>query len=60
MCAWQYVYGTDPVAEAEVGARAVANGAQCLVIDAEAEYEGRYASAQVYLRTLRAAIGAAQ
>jgi hypothetical protein len=57
VCAWQYVYGADPIGEAAVGARAVANGAQCLVIDAEAEYEGRYASAQVYLRALRAAVG---
>ena len=57
VCAWQYVYGADPAAEAAVAAQAVANGAQCLVIDAEAEYEGRYASAQVYMRTLRADVG---
>jgi peptidoglycan hydrolase-like protein with peptidoglycan-binding domain len=35
----------------------VANGADCLVIDAEAEYEGRYAAAQTYVADLRAAIG---
>jgi hypothetical protein len=29
-----------------------------MVIDAEAEYEGRYASAQEYMRTLRADVGA--
>jgi peptidoglycan hydrolase-like protein with peptidoglycan-binding domain len=57
VCAWQYVYGTDPLAEAAVGARAVRNGADCLVIDAEAEYEGRYASAQTYIDALRAAVG---
>ncbi len=40
VCAWQYVYGTNPAGEAEMGARAVAAGADCLVIDAEGEYEG--------------------
>jgi peptidoglycan hydrolase-like protein with peptidoglycan-binding domain len=58
VCAWQYVYGTDPSAEAAVGALAVRNGADCLVIDAEAEYEGRYAAAQTYIDALRAAVGA--
>jgi peptidoglycan hydrolase-like protein with peptidoglycan-binding domain len=57
VCAWQYVYGADPSAEATVGARAVSNGADCLAIDAEAEYEGRYASAQTYIDELRAAVG---
>ena len=57
VCAWQYVYGTDPVAEADMGARAVRAGAQCLVIDAEAEYEGRYASAATYVRELRRLVG---
>src|SRR5437764_11837444 len=58
-CAWQYVYGANPAGEASLGARAVANGADCLVIDAEAEYEGRYAAAQTYVRNLRAKVGAA-
>jgi peptidoglycan hydrolase-like protein with peptidoglycan-binding domain len=57
VCAWQYVYGSNPAGEASLGARAVANGADCLVIDAESEYEGRYAAAQTYLADLRAAIG---
>jgi peptidoglycan hydrolase-like protein with peptidoglycan-binding domain len=56
-CAWQYVYGSSPAGEAELGARAVANGADCLVIDAEAEYEGHYAAAQTYINTLRTKIG---
>src|SRR5271165_4424897 len=56
-CAWQYVYGTNPVGEAELGAQAAADGADCLVIDAESEYEGRYAAAQTYIDTLRAKIG---
>jgi hypothetical protein len=57
VCAWQYVYGTDPVGEADTAARAVRAGAQCLVIDAEAEYEGRYSSAATYLRELRRLAG---
>jgi len=56
-CAWQYVYGSNPTGEAELGARAVAAGADCLVIDAEVEYEGHYAAAQTYINTLRAKIG---
>jgi peptidoglycan hydrolase-like protein with peptidoglycan-binding domain len=57
VCAWQYVYGSQPEGEAALGARAVAAGADCLVIDAEAEYEGRYAAAQTYITQLRAKIG---
>ncbi len=57
VCAWQYVYGTEPVGEAALGAEAVANGADCLVIDAEGEYEGHYAAAQTYIDDLRAKIG---
>ncbi|MDQ6605260.1 MAG: peptidoglycan-binding protein [Actinomycetota bacterium] len=57
VCAWQYVYGNDPVGEARVGAAAVRDGADCLLIDAETEYEGKYVSAQTYLTTLRKLIG---
>ncbi len=57
VCAWQYVYGTNPIGEAELGAKAVATGADCLVIDAESSYEGRYGAAQQYIDTLRAKIG---
>lgn len=57
VCAWQYVYGTHPAAEAQLGAQAVSDGADCLIIDAEAEYEGKYAAAQTYVQTLRGAIG---
>jgi peptidoglycan hydrolase-like protein with peptidoglycan-binding domain len=56
-CAWQYVYGTNPAGEAALGAQAAASGADCLVIDAEAEYEGKYASAQTYIADLRAKVG---
>ncbi len=57
VCAWQFVYGTEPVGEAALGAEAVANGADCLVIDAESQYEGHYAAAQTYIDDLRAKIG---
>ncbi len=57
VCAWQYVYGKSPATEAQIGADAVRNGADCLMIDAESEYEGKYVSAQTYIRTLRNLIG---
>ncbi len=57
VCAWQYVYGNSPVTEAYKGAAAVHDGADCLIIDAESEYEGKYVSAQVYIQRLRALIG---
>jgi hypothetical protein len=59
VCAWQFVYGDSPVAEAKAGAAAVRRGADCLVIDAEGQYEGKYASADRYIRALRGRIGAA-
>ena len=58
VCGWQYVYGTNPAGEAALGAMAAANGADCLVIDAESEYEGHYAAAQTYITALRAKVGA--
>jgi Putative peptidoglycan binding domain len=57
VCAWQYVYGTNPAGEAELGAKAAASGAECLVIDAESQYEGRYGAAQTYIADLRAKVG---
>jgi peptidoglycan hydrolase-like protein with peptidoglycan-binding domain len=59
VCAWQFVYGDSPVAEAKVGAAAVRRGADCLTIDAEGQYEGKYAAADLYIRALRGRIGAA-
>jgi len=59
VCAWQYVYGNQPVVEAQRGAQAVQIGADCLVIDAESQYEGRYAAAQRYIAALRSAVGPA-
>jgi hypothetical protein len=58
VCAWQYVYGNHPISEAYVGAAAVKDGANCLVIDAESEYEGKYVAAQSYITRLRKLIGA--
>jgi hypothetical protein len=58
VCAWQFVYGDNPVGEAKVGAEAVRDGADCLVIDAEGQYEGKYAAADRYIRGLRKRIGA--
>jgi hypothetical protein len=57
VCAWQYVYGKHPITEAYVGAAAVKDGADCLLIDAESEYEGRYVQAQAYMQRLRTLIG---
>jgi peptidoglycan hydrolase-like protein with peptidoglycan-binding domain len=56
-CAWQFVYGNDPVAEASLGADAIADGADCLVVDAESAYKGKYAAAQQYVAALRATVG---
>jgi hypothetical protein len=57
VCAWQFVYGSRPRGEARRGAEAVAKGADCLVIDAESHYEGRYAAADRYIDKLRNLIG---
>jgi hypothetical protein len=57
VCAWQYVYGNHPITEAYQGARAVRDGADCLIIDAESEYQGKYVAAQSYIRRLRRLIG---
>ncbi len=57
VCAWQFVYGTYPLGEARRGAEAERIGADCLVIDAEANYEGRYAAADRYVGALRKRVG---
>jgi hypothetical protein len=57
VCAWQFVYGKNPKTEANLGASAKRAGADCLVIDAEGHYEGRYAAAQAYIKRLRARVG---
>jgi len=57
VCGWQYVYGADPKGEARAGARAAEMGADCLIIDAESQYEGRYGAADKYVRALRKRVG---
>ena len=57
VCAWQYVYGTHPSGEAKQGIAAKNDGADCVVIDAESEYEGRYAAASKYMKKLRHGVG---
>jgi Putative peptidoglycan binding domain len=57
VCAWQFVYGRAAAREASVGAAAVARGADCLVIDAEGHYEGRYPHASTYISALRSRVG---
>ena len=62
VCAWQYVLGRRPEAEAAIAARAVRAGADCFVIDAEIEFEryrDRYARVQRYMHALRAQVGPA-
>lgn len=57
VCTWQYVYGGRPKPEADAAIKAISRGADCFVIDAESEYEGRYREAAIYVRRLRAAVG---
>ncbi len=57
VCAWQFVYGNNPTAEAKAALAAIARGAECFVIDAEGQYEGKYAAAQRYVTALRAGVG---
>jgi hypothetical protein len=64
VCAWQYVYPKRPEAQAAVASAAVRAGADCFVVDAEAEfehrrgYEGRtYRAARRYMAALRTDIG---
>ena len=54
VCAWHYVYGSKPLAEAQVSSRAYQQGAECLIIDAEGEYADRSKQATQYLKRLRA------
>jgi hypothetical protein len=57
VCAWQFVYGTHPATEAQLGVRAAQTGADCVSIDAEGDYEGLYSQAQTYIQTLRNGVG---
>jgi hypothetical protein len=58
VCGYGRIFSRKPRTEARVSARAVAEaGADCFVIDAEREYEGRYAAARSYMRELRRLVG---
>ncbi len=58
VCAWQFIYGRKPGKEARVGAAAVDRGADCLVLDVEGQYEGKYPQASYFMSSLRSLIGA--
>jgi Putative peptidoglycan binding domain len=58
VCAWQFIYGDKPGKEARVGAAAVARGADCLVLDVEGQYEGKYPQASYFMSSLRSQVGA--
>jgi hypothetical protein len=58
VCAWQFIYGDKPGKEAKVGEAAVANGADCLVLDVEGQYEGKYPQASYFMSSVRAVVGA--
>jgi Putative peptidoglycan binding domain len=57
VCAWQFLYGRKPAQEARIGAAAVDRGADCLVLDVEGHYEGRYPQASTYMATIRSLVG---
>jgi hypothetical protein len=59
VCAWTFAYGSQPVAEAAAAVAAVRAGAQCLVVDAEEQYDSLYGAAQQFVKALRAQLGAA-
>jgi hypothetical protein len=56
-CAWTFASGANPASEAAAAIAAVHEGAQCLVVDAENQYDGRYGAAQSFLRALRIGVG---
>jgi hypothetical protein len=57
VCAWTFAYGLNPAVEAQVAVAAVHYGAQCLVVDAEGQYDGRYGAAQAFVKALRTQLG---
>ncbi len=58
VCAWTFARGRQPLAEAAAAVAAARAGAQCLVVDAEGEYDKLYGAAQLFVRTLRSQLGA--
>lgn len=57
VCAWTFAYGGQPAAEAAVAVAAVRAGAQCLVVDAEGQYDGLYGAAHTFVTALRSQLG---
>ncbi|MDX6647633.1 MAG: hypothetical protein QOK40_3360 [Miltoncostaeaceae bacterium] len=63
VCGWQYVYRSRPLPQARVAAAAIRAGADCFVVDAEAEFEGTrpagagHVAARRYMRALRGIVG---
>jgi hypothetical protein len=57
VCGWTFAYGQDPAGEAAVAVAAARAGAQCLVIDAEGQYDSLYGPAHVFVRALRSQLG---
>ena len=58
VCAWTFVYGDDPLGEALAAVTAVHDGAQCLIVDAEEQYDKRYGAAHQFVGALRSQLGA--
>jgi len=50
---WQYVYGDDPIQEANVSIKILDKGVDGFIVNAEAEYEGKTAEAIQYMTELR-------
>ena len=50
---WQYVYGVKPIEESKVAIKILDSGVDGLIIDAEAEYEGKPEIAKIYLENIR-------
>src|SRR3954469_4486863 len=57
-CGYHYLYGRKPAAEAALSASIVNAGADCLVVDVEGQYGGRYAAARTWGARFRTAVGA--
>ncbi len=57
VCAWTFAYGSEPAAEAAAAVSAAHSGAQCLVVDAEQQYDSLYGAAQQFVKALRAQLG---
>src|SRR5881394_199754 len=57
-CGYHYLYGRKPVAEAALSASIVRTGADCLVVDVEGQYGGRYGAARTWVTRFRTAVGA--